>query len=243
MFEECSEQLLSHAGITQGQRVLDIACGTGVLARTAARHVGQNGSVVGLDLNPGMLSVAKQLAPELEWRQGMAEELPFEDKSFDTTFCQFSLMFFQDKQTAIQEMLRVLTSKGRLYIAVFNALEHIPVYEQLLSIYADFVDDDKVPFLSSPFQLGDLQELNALLLESGLESPRISSGKLNARWPDIRSLVLADIEGWFPLAGIKLGDDQIEEVIKKAKSELGKYINEDGSIAFTMPYHLISNVE
>ncbi|MDR8394306.1 class I SAM-dependent methyltransferase [Aliifodinibius sp. S!AR15-10] len=241
MFKECSEQLVSHAGITPGQRVLDIACGTGILARTAAKQVGENGSVVGLDMNPGMLSVARQLAPDLEWQQGIAEELPFEDNSFDITFCQFSLMFFQDKQTAIREMLRILTSQGRLYIAVFNSLEHIPAYQQLLSIYADFVDEDKVHFLSSPFQLGDIQELNSLLLESGLESPRITSGELNAVWPDVRSLVLADVEGWFPLAGIELGDDQVEEVIKQTKSELGEYINGDGSIAFTMPYHLISH--
>ncbi|MDZ7692171.1 MAG: class I SAM-dependent methyltransferase [Balneolaceae bacterium] len=241
MFEECSEQLVSHAGITQGQRILDIACGTGVLARTAARHVGQNGNVVGLDMNPGMLSVAKQLAPDLEWRQGMAEDLPFEDNFFDITFCQFSLMFFQDKQTAIQEMRRVLTSKGRLYIAVFNSLEQIPAYQHLLRIYADFVNDYQVHFLSSPFQLGDLQELHALLQDSGLESPRISSAELNARWPDVQTLVLADVEGWFLLAGIKLGDDQVKVVIKKTKSELGEYINGDGSIAFTMPYHLISH--
>ena len=241
MFEECSAQLVSQADITRGQRVLDIACGTGALVRKAAKKVGQNGSVFGLDMNPGMLSVARQLAPDLEWRQGMAEDLPFEDNFFDTTFCQFSLMFFQDKKAAIQEMLRVLTSKGRLYITVFNALEHIPAYQHLLRIYADYVDDDKVHFLSSPFQLGDLQELHAILHESGLESTKISSGELNACWPDVRSLVLADVEGWFPLAGIELGEKQVEEVIKQTKSELSEYINGEGSITFSMPYHLISH--
>jgi SAM-dependent methyltransferase len=190
---------------------------------------------------PGMLSVARQLAPDLEWRQGMAEDLPFEDNSFDMTFCQFSLMFFQDKPAAIQEMRRVRTPKGRLYITVFNSLEHIPAYQKLLSISADFVDDVKLHFLSSPFQLGDTEELNSLLLESGIESPKISSRELQACWPDVRSLVLTDVEGWFPLAGIELGDEQVEEVIKQTKLELGEYMNGDGSIAFSMPYHIISN--
>lgn len=241
MFEEASKHLVSHAGISQGQKVLDVACGTGVLARAAAKQVGEQGAVTGLDMNPGMIAVARQLAPEMEWRQGMAEELPFDNDSFDMALCQFSLMFFEDKQAAIQEMLRVLTAKGRLAISVFNSLDHIPAYRKLINIYVDFVDDDKQHFLSSPFQLGDTSELNALCRQSGLESAELSSHKMKTHWPDIRSLILADAKGWFPLAGISLSDDQLEEVNERTKSELSEYIGDDGSITFTMPYYIITN--
>src|SRR5262245_6199314 len=99
--------------IRPGERVLDVACGTGVLARQAASRVGSEGSVAGVDPSPGMLAVAKRLAPAIAWRQGTAEALPFEDGSFDAVVSQFGMMFFADRGRAIREMLRVLIPGGR----------------------------------------------------------------------------------------------------------------------------------
>src|SRR5262245_47569693 len=80
------------ARITSGDRVLDIACGTGVLAREAAARVGQESLVVGLDPHAGMLAVARDLSPAIDWREGTAEELPFPDRSFGGVGNQFGLM-------------------------------------------------------------------------------------------------------------------------------------------------------
>ena len=88
--------------------MLDVACGTGVLARAVADRVGAKGSVVGLDVNPGMLAVAERLAPSITWRQGRAESLPFEKEDFDAVLSQFALMFFEDQVAALEEMKRVL---------------------------------------------------------------------------------------------------------------------------------------
>lgn len=108
------------ARVHEGQRVLDVACGTGVLAREVLRRVGPTGHVAGIDPVPGMIDVAKQIAPAVEWRQGTAESLPFSDQSFDVVVSQFGLMFFTDRTQAIREMLRVLTSSGRLAVAVLG---------------------------------------------------------------------------------------------------------------------------
>lgn len=109
------------ARVQPGQRVLDVACGTGVLARAVAERVGPQGAVVGLDLNEGMLAVAGRKAPHVEWRQGRAEDLPFESQSFDRVVSQFGLMFFADRR-AVQEMVRVLRPGGHLAVAVWGRL-------------------------------------------------------------------------------------------------------------------------
>src|SRR5262249_55468231 len=94
------------ARIKSGDRVLDIACGTGVLAREAAARTGPTGHVAGLDPHAGMLAVARDLSPAIDWRDGTAEALPFPDRSFEVVVSQFGLMFFTDRDKAIREMLR-----------------------------------------------------------------------------------------------------------------------------------------
>ena len=98
LFREWAPRVVDAAQILPGHRVLDVACGTGVLAREAAGRARPTGVVAGLDLNPGMLVVARQLAPAVEWRHGTAESLPFPDHSFDAVVSQFGLMFFRQRR-------------------------------------------------------------------------------------------------------------------------------------------------
>ena len=93
--------------LAAGDRVLDVGCGTGVLAREAADRVAADGQVTGLDLNASMLAVARRLRPHLDWRQGDATALPFADGSYDVVLSQFALMYFPESRTALKEMLRV----------------------------------------------------------------------------------------------------------------------------------------
>lgn len=243
MFEDCAARILDVARPRSGDRVLDVACGTGVLARAAADRMGQGGSVVGLDMNPGMLSVAEELAPELDWRQGTAEDLPFDAGSFDLVACQLSLMFFEDRRAAIREMLRVLKPGGRLVVTVFGSLESIPAYERMIEVY-DAVSDGQVgEFLRAPFALSDTDELRTLFAEGGLTSPHVSTQELDASFPNVRTFVLADVKGWFPLAGIELDEDQIEEVARRARSALEEYIGDEGRLMLAMPVHIVANIE
>jgi ubiquinone/menaquinone biosynthesis C-methylase UbiE len=114
--------------------VLDVACGTGVLACAAAASVGQSGVVVGLDPNADMLSVARQKRTDIEWGDGRAESLPFADENFDAVVSQFGFMVLEDRCVALREMMRVLRPGGRLAVAACDALDHSPGYAVLAEL-------------------------------------------------------------------------------------------------------------
>ena len=124
-----AEDLVARVDPRPGERVLDIACGTGVVARTAAGRVGDTGQVSGLDINPAMLAVARSSwdgAPAIDFVQGSALALPFADGGHDVVLCQFGLQFFPDRSRALAEMHRVLVSDGRIGLSVFGPIEHNP---------------------------------------------------------------------------------------------------------------------
>ena len=106
LFRQWAQPVLDAAGVTGGSRVLDVACGTGVVAREALGRVGPTGSVIGLDIGPGMVAVAETIEPAVTWTVGDAGKLPFDDDEFDAVVSQFGLMFFTDRVQAIREMLR-----------------------------------------------------------------------------------------------------------------------------------------
>ncbi len=106
LFRQWAEPVLDAAGVLGASRVLDVACGTGVVAREALVRVGSAGSVVGLDIGPGIFVVAETIEPAVTWTVGEAGRLPFSDGEFDAVVSQFGLMFFPDRVQAISEMLR-----------------------------------------------------------------------------------------------------------------------------------------
>ncbi len=112
LFGQWAPQLVDCARARHGQSVLDVACGTGVVARAAREVVGPDGRVVGVDLNPAMLDVARDARPDLEWVHGDAEDLPFADAEFDVALCQSALFFFADPGRAVAEMARVVIPGG-----------------------------------------------------------------------------------------------------------------------------------
>ncbi len=241
LFENWAERILDEADIKPGDRILDVACGTGIVARTAIKRIGSNGSsVTGLDPNPGMLSIAESFSSGPEWKEGVAEEIPFEDESFDVVVSQFGLMFFQDRTAALQEMYRVLASGGRLVVSVFDSLFNNPGYRVMIEVFERVAGEEVAQTLRMPFSLGDMTELKSLCTESGLTSAEITSHNGKARFPGVRTMVLADVKGWFPLAGINLTDEQIDDVVHQVETALQEYISSDGYLEFPMPAHFIT---
>ncbi len=108
-------RLVAYAQIQAGQRVLDVGCGTGVVALAAART---GARVSGLDLTPGLLARARENASiagvAIDWHEGDAEALPFEDASFDVVVSQFGHIFAPRPEVAVSQMLRVLRPGGTL---------------------------------------------------------------------------------------------------------------------------------
>ncbi len=240
LFAPFSEQILDIAGFMPGHRLLDVACGTGIVARSAARRAGRaRSTIIGLDPNPGMLAVAGDRAPELDWHEGEAEKLPFGDGEFDIVVSQFGLMFFEDRQAALREMQRVVAPGGRLLAAVFDDLSNIPGYRAMTDILGDVAGPDVAGALQVPFSLGDVDELHALCSEAGLSGAQITTHPGTARFPDTRTMVLADVQGWFPLAGISLSDGQIDEIVRRLDGALADHRADDGSVSFPLPAHLV----
>jgi ubiquinone/menaquinone biosynthesis C-methylase UbiE len=162
--------LVERAALQPGERVLDVACGTGIVARRAAERMG-SGRVVGLDINPGMLAVARSLpsgpGPAIEWHDGSALDMPFPEGSFDVCLCQLGLQFFPDRAAALREMRRVLRTGGRLALSVFDAIEDTAVTNAL----ADALDRRVGPGASAvkraEHSLCDPEELRGLATAAG----------------------------------------------------------------------------
>lgn len=224
------------AKIESGDRVLDIACGTGVLAREAAIRTGQPDHVSALDPNAGMLAVARGLAPEIDWRDGTAEALPFPDGSFDAVVCQFSLMFFSDRDKAVREMLRVMAPEGRCAVAVWDAIEHAPAFAALVGMLDDIAGRPAGDALRAPFSLGDRRVITALFRTAGAEPVDITSHRGSARFPSVREFVEAELRGWLPVMGVVLPEPQINRILAEAERVLAPYVSADGA-AFDISAH------
>lgn len=239
LFQEWAPWVVAAANLQPGQRVLDVACGTGVLAGVAAICVGAGGAVAGLDVNPGMLAVAARLAPDIDWKEGLAEALPYPDQSFDAVVSQFGLMFFSDRQQALREMLRVLVPGGRLAVAVWDSLENTPAYAAEVALLARLAGQEAADALRAPFLLGDKQALQALFAAAGVESPSITSHTGTARFPSIRAMVEADLRGWLPVMGVTLGEELIAHILAEAEQALGRYVTAEGEVVFASPAHIV----
>jgi SAM-dependent methyltransferase len=238
LFAEWASRVADAAGVQPPQRVLDVACGTGVLARTVADRVGPNGSVVGIDLNEGMLAVAQRKAPAIEWRQGRAEALPFDSAGFDAVVSQFGLMFFEGRRAALQEMLRVLRPGGRMAVAVWDSLDHSPGYAAMAGLLQRLFGDQVAGALHPPFALGDVQVLRSLFADAGIPDAQITTQEGSARFPSIKSWIYTDIKGW-TLADM-LDDDQFDRLLQEAERALQRFTTAEGTVVFSAPAHIVT---
>jgi SAM-dependent methyltransferase len=240
LFGQWAPKVSDAAHIQSGQRVLDVACGTGILAREAASRVGSTGHVVGIDPSPGMVSVARQLAPTIEWREGMAESLPFSDRSFDVVVSQFGLMFFTDRRQAIREMLRVLAPGGRLTVAIWDSLNNIPAYASEVALLEQMAGRQAADSLRAPFVLGNRKDLAKLFSQAGVASAQITTHQGTAQFPSIQTMVEADLRGWLPVMGVLLTERQIHCIVETAEQALSSYATADGRAVFQLSAHLVT---
>lgn len=238
LFQQWAGRVTDAARTQPGQRVLDVACGTGILARTIAEQIGSTGAVVGIDVNDGMLAVARRKAPLIEWKQGWAEALPFASDSFDAVVSQFGLMFFTDRCAALREMMRVLRPSGRLAVAVWDELEHSPGYAAMAHLLQQLFGDPVADALHAPFVLGDRQLLRSLFDEAGIENTEITTYEGAARFPSLQAWVYTDIKGW-TLAD-KLDEAQFDRLFKEAERALSQFTTADGTVAFGVPAHIVT---
>ncbi|MBY0578811.1 MAG: class I SAM-dependent methyltransferase [Burkholderiales bacterium] len=187
MFLPWATILLRHAAVQSGEHVLDVACGTGVVARHAAPLIGADGQVVAVDVNPTMLAVARALPPPsgamITWQEGSAMALPFPDGAFDVVLCQHGLQFVPDRAAAVREMHRVLASGGRALVIVLQALARHPVFEALMESVARHLSLP-ISAVMTPFALSDADELRTLFTAAGFKKVDILRESTTVRFPE-----------------------------------------------------------
>jgi ubiquinone/menaquinone biosynthesis C-methylase UbiE len=238
LFEQWAWRTADAAGIRPGQRALDVACGTGVLTCAVADRIGPHGSVVGLDFNEAMLTLAGRKAPRIEWQRGRAESLPFRDEDFDAVVSQFGLMFFEHRRAALTEMLRVLRRGGRLAVTVWDSLDNTPGYAAVTELLQRLFGDRVADALRAPFSPGDRQALRALFADADIPEAEIMTLNGTARFNSIRSWITTEIKGW-TLADL-IDDAQFALLLAESEQALRRFAAADGSVAFVMPAHIVT---
>jgi ubiquinone/menaquinone biosynthesis C-methylase UbiE len=179
-----ANELIRIAALRPCERVLDVCCGTGVVARLASQAVGSAGTVAGLDINPGMLAVARSTTPPgmaINWHDASAEAMPLPDASFDAVLCQMGLQFVPDKHTALSEMRRVLAPGGRLILNVPGPTPQL--FDIMGEALARHIGAEAAGFVNQVFSLNDTAELQNLINGAGFRDVSVQAGTKLLRLP------------------------------------------------------------
>jgi ubiquinone/menaquinone biosynthesis C-methylase UbiE len=181
LFRPFAEALLACVAPQPGDKVIDVACGTGIVARIARDRLGADAQVVGVDIAPTMLAVARKVDPSIDWRQGDATALPVRvDERFTVLTCHQGLQFMPDKPATVREMRRVLESRGRVAIATWCSLDQLPDVHALNAVVERHVG----PIVDSRHSLGDADTLRTLLADGGFRDVRVETVTHDVRFVD-----------------------------------------------------------
>jgi len=235
-------RLLDVADLRAGENVLDVACGTGGVARAAASRVGAAGRVTGLDLNARMLAVARSLpAPAgaaITWIERNALDTALPDRSFDVVLCQQGLQFFPDKTLALREMRRVLVPRGRLAISVWRSsgVYNCAVGKALeqhvgREVAARFCASRDVP--------GD-EDLRRFAADAGFQGVTLHVQKMTVRLPSPHDFVLAHLAATPVASDIKAMPDAARVALGHGAARLLAAYHEGAGVAFPEEVNVVT---
>lgn len=242
--------LVARVDVRRGDRLLDVACGTGVVARVAAEHVGNGGRVVGLDLNSGMLAVARAFSKvggvPIEWYEGSALALPFDEGEFGVVLCQLGLQFFPDPLVALREMRRVLAPDGRVGVSVFAEIERNPVALALSESLDRHLGEGASCAKRNEHALADREVVRSLFGEAGFARVRVETVAKTSRYPSVSEYVRFQLQAT-PLAAGFDSYDQPERdrltalVVDELSTRLAAFVRER-EFAFPQVAHVATVV-
>ena len=243
IFAPWAEGLLDAAEVREGDRVLDVACGTGIVARRATSRVGDEGDVTGIDINDGMLAVAEradEAQPQIEWRQGDATDLPFADERFTVVCCQQALQFFDDPRGALVEMRRVLETDGRAALSVWRPLEYQPGSVVLAEALGRYVGEEAVAMMRSPFPDWDGDDLRRLARDVGFAELSVAVEVGSVRYPSVEEFVRREAAS-SPLAEAiaAVGRGVRADLVREVDDGLEGYTDDDG-VVFPMESYVLA---
>lgn len=226
LFRPYAEITLDEVSLSNRDRVLDIACGTGIVARVAGERLGDSGSVVGVDVSPDMLAVARAVAPSIDWREGDASALPLGDgEQFDVVVCQQGLQFFPDKAAAVAQMRRALAKGGRVAVATWRSDDEIPFFRQLRRVAEQRLGN----IADQRYSYGDGAALEALLRGAGFLDVQCRTISRAIRFDDgtpflrLNSMALVGMSA----AGKQMGDEErmrlVDEIVAESLPVLQQF--------------------
>jgi len=186
-----AKDLVHRARLRGGEDVLDVACGTGVVARLAASKV-TPGRVTGLDLNAGMLAVARGVLNEgasVDWMEGSALDLPFPSGRFDAVLCQLGLQFFPDQPRALREMRRVVRERGRVAVSVYSPIERTPGANAFVSALDEVLGPEASRIKRGEHSFANPSQLEKLLDDAGFGTVDVQTVVQTISFPSVRDYV------------------------------------------------------
>jgi ubiquinone/menaquinone biosynthesis C-methylase UbiE len=238
LFDGLAANVVESANLAPGARVLDVACGTGVVSRAAATRVGSTGQVVGTDVNEQMLAVARDAGDGVDFREADAAKLPFPDGAFDAVICQQGLQFVPDPRAACQEMRRVLASDGTATVAVWRAIEHSPVFASLADSLERHAGPPAGTIMRSPFQLPDPDEIREIFTTAGFTDVRVAIHVLPVRFASAEQMLEAEVRS-SPLAEVLTEEDRLRAVVDDLDDVLHDH-HDDQGVVFPIETHVIT---
>lgn len=230
-----ADDLITMAKLRLGERVLDVACGTGIVARRAAERVGPSGSIAGVDITAAMLTVARAAATPapvpIRWYETSVEAMPLPDEAFDVVFCQLGLQFVADKEAALREMRRVLVPGGRLYVSVPGPS---PFFEVLHDAFARHGAATAAAFVHLVFSLHDQREVERLFCHAGFSAVETRSADKQLRLPPPREFFWQYVQST-PLAAALGEDDQLRSAMERDVPKAWQPWIEDDHLIYSQP--------
>lgn len=228
--------LVAEAGLRPGERVLDAACGTGIVARLAAERVAPTGRVAGADVNPAMLAAARALAASapvpIQWYETSAEAMPLPDAAFDVVFCQLGLQFIADRRAALGEMRRVLAPGGRAYVSVPAPTAFFDVMDDA---FVRLGLDTAASFVRLVFSLNDPRELERLLRAAGFTSVDVRVDRKEPQLPAPRDFLWQYIQSTPIAAAIAELDEPRRAALERDVVERWQQWATDGGLTYAQP--------
>jgi SAM-dependent methyltransferase len=228
IYAQWAHRVVELAEINLGSTVLEVACGTGVLAREAQLETGLKGRVTGLDYSEKMLDVARRKSSMVEWLRGDASDLPFKMNHFDRVMCQFSLTSIANRVHTIKEMLRVCRPNGLIVLAVWSSLEHTNAYKILIEMVRKHVGANAASRVAAPWSLGSPGIMDALLLSAGVNEYECHQCVGQACYPSRKAFIDTHLQ----VAGERsdLDKETYKKILSDADTLLRPFMSPQGQL-------------
>lgn len=239
-----AQDLVNRAALRKGDKILDVGCGTGIVARCAYKSLGDSVHIAGVDINEIALEKAREIgalnAAPIEWKQADVTALPFSNEKFDVLLCQQGLQYFPDRSRALNEINRVLVNDGRVVFSVWRSIEFSPFYFTLHEALKEYVNPEAASILASAYTLSDSAQLRTLFKGARFKNIKIRLVIKQMRYPSLEEFLCGSfLSSPFANDIFALEEIKREEMFQAIHKSILNYIDDDG-LAAPMESYVVS---